>query len=128
MKRKGTKRRILVTLMAVMLLMATSVTAFAGSNSDSFGGMTGTITVTSSSCKGTSAAAGNKNVFVAARIKFRTGSGKIDWTSDAENTGAGYASTTRYAGSGNTGLSGETDHKWTKNGPAVVSTLSARAD
>ena len=29
-RRMGTKRRIMVTLMAVMLLMATSVTAFAG--------------------------------------------------------------------------------------------------
>ncbi len=30
MKRKGTKRKIMVTLMAVMLLMATGVTALAG--------------------------------------------------------------------------------------------------
>ena len=115
----------MVTLMAVMLLMAIGVTSFAASKSKTEAGITGNISVTRTSCTARSSASGDTTVFASAKIQYRTSSGSTYWSSAAENTGAGYTSTSRSAGSGNTGIQGESAHGRSKN--AIQFTLTASA-
>ncbi len=104
-------KRVIVTLMAVMLLMATSVTAFAASNKGP--NVSGTLTKSSSTTvKATTTARSdvnaNANTYAYAKAKYITASGSTMWSSANENSKAGYVIVTRTISG--TVIGGESGH------------------
>lgn len=87
MKRKGTKRRIMVMLIAVMMLMASSVTSFARKIAQN-DNVEGILEWYGSGARArTYAKAGYGDVYVCVSVEFLTASGNMYNTGNVTKTG-----------------------------------------
>ena len=82
MKRKGTKRKIMVTLMAVMLLMATGVTALAGYDARIQNSVLGELSTSNSKTasarsEGIDLTGGTVHVYLSLTVEYLSSNGNL---------------------------------------------------